>query len=258
MKHELEIAALHLVSNRTCVFKVTFLESAKRGMNYQQRSQGQPLKRVGLLLLIFSTLCFFQRTVRDGHRSLRALTTVQEKEEKASFYEPGLDDGSVPETSMPSPEGTVPPPTPEPTSPEPTLEPSVTITLEPTSVSSDLHHPEKVIDILHEESLQKVGILRQEILATTNNVTSNATVILAEEQERETKLHTCDEPVSEEWLPPANATQEDIDTWTNAVAKSLDRIRASNLGGDPLRSLGKDEMGKLGALRDDLFCGRDA
>ena len=242
-------------------------------MNHQQRSQGQPLKRVGLLLLIFSTLCFFQRTVRDGHRSLRALTTVQGLEEKASFYEPGPDGGgdSVPETLMPSPEGTVPPPTPEPTSPEPTLEPSVTITLEPTSSpSSDLHHPEEVIDILHEEesvvdgraerheeSLQKKGILRQEILATTNNVTSNATVVSVEEQEGETKLHTCDEPVSEEWLPPANATQEDIDTWTNAVAKSLDQIRASDLGGDPLRSLGKDEMGKLGALRDDLFCGRD-
>ena len=166
-------------------------------MNYQQRSQGQPLKRVGLLLLIFSTLCFFQRTVRDGHRSLRALTTVQGLEEKASFYEPGLDDGgdSVPETSMPSPEGTVPPPTPEPTSPEPTLEPSGTITLEPTSASSDLHHPEEVIGILHEdksvvdgraerheESLQKKGIIRQEILVTTNNVTSNATVVFVEEQ----------------------------------------------------------------------------
>ena len=223
-------------------------------MNYQQRSQGQPLKRVGLLLLIFSTLCFFQRTVRDGHRSLRALTTVQEKEERASFYEPGLDDGgdSVPETLMPSPEGTVPPPTPEPTSPEPTLEPSATITLEPTTSVVD-GRAER-----HEESLQKKGILRQEILATTNNVTSNATVVFVEEQEGETKLHTCDEPVSEEWLPPANASQEDIDTWTNAVAKSLDQIRASNLGGDPLRSLGKDEMGKLGALRDDLFCGRDA
>ena len=237
-------------------------------MNYQQRSQGQPLKRVGLLLLIFSALCFFQRTVRDGHRSLRALTTVQGLEERALLVtiEPGLDGDSVPETSMPSPEGTVPPPT-----PEPTLEPSVTITLEPTSASSDLHHPDEVIATLreeasvvngrderHEESLQKVGLIRQEILATTNNVTSNATVVFVEEQEGETKLHTCDEPASEEWRPPANATQEDIDTWTDAVAKSLDRIRASNLGGDPLRSLGKDEMEKLAALRDDLFCGRDA
>lgn len=236
-------------------------------MSYQHRSQDQPFKRVGLLLVIFATLCFFQRTVSDEHRSLRALTTVQGLEEKAYSYTPppGLDGGgnSVPETPMPSPDGTVPPPTPEPTSPEPTMEPSATITLEPTSTSSVPHHPEEIIGILHEEesvvndrderheeSLQKVDIIRQDILATTNNVTSNA-------QEGETKLHTCDEPVSEEWLPPANVSQENVDTWIDAVAKSLDRIRASDLGGDPLRSLGKDEMGKLGALRDDLFCGRD-
>ena len=229
-------------------------------MNYQQRSLGQPFKRVGLLLLIFATLCFFQRSVSDGHRSLRALTAVQGLEERAysSTPPPGLDGGgnSVPEFS-------VPPPTPEPTSPEPTMESSATITLEPTSTSSDPHHPEEIIDILreeesvvngrderHEESLQKVDLIRQDILATTNNVTSNA-------QEGEARLHTCDEPVSEEWLPPANASQENVDTWIDAVAKSLDRIRASDLGGDPLRSLGKDEMGKLGALRDDLFCGRD-
>ena len=234
----------------------------------RQGPQGQPLKRAGLFLLIFSALCFFQRTVSDGHRSLRALTTVQGLEERAYSYTPppGLGGGgdNVPGTLMPSPESTVPPPTPEPTSPVPTMEPGATITLEPTSASSDLHHPEEVIDILHEEesvvngrderheeSLLKVGIIRQEILATTNNVT-------AEEEEGETNLHTCDEPVSEEWLPPANAPQEDIDTWTDAVAESLDRIRASDLGGDPLRSLGKDEIGKLGALRDDLFCGRDA
>ena len=98
-------------------------------MNYQQRSQGQPLKRVGLLFLIFATLCFFQRTVSDEHRFLRALATVQGLEERAYSYTPppGLDGGgnNVPE---PSPEGTVPPPTLEPTSPEPTMEPSATIT----------------------------------------------------------------------------------------------------------------------------------
>ena len=242
-------------------------------MIHQQRSRGS-IKRAGisLLVLLALSLCLFQRAVSNGHRSLRALSTVQGLEEKASFFQPL---NVLPETPMPSPEATVPPPTPEPTgttstSLEPTPEPSPIETLEPTA-SSDLHQPEAAvaIDILredpaikgdrderHEESLQKADLIRQEILATGNNAATNTTVFLAEEAEDEDKkLSPCEQIMSVEWLPPANASQNDIDVWVGAVAKSLDRIRASDLGGDPLRSLGKDEMEKLDALRNDLFCG---
>ena len=250
------------------------------------RSRGTSIKRAGfsLLILLALSLCLFQRAVSNGHRSLRALSTVQGLEEKAPFFQPdlnntpqpgGYDGGNVLlETLMPSPEATVPPPTPEPTgtvaSLEPTPEPSPIETLEPTA-SSDLHQSEvtNAIDILrggpamkgdrderHEESLQKADLIRQEILATGNNAATNTTMFLAKEAEDEDKnLSPCDQIISVEWLPPTNASQDDIYVWVGAVAKSLDQIRASDLGGDPLRSLGKDEMEKLDALRNELFCG---
>ncbi len=225
------------------------------------RSRGLPLhvRKVGsFLVLIGFVLCFFLRA-SDGHRSLRALTTTEQR----AFIAPAVT------TPEPTPEPT--PETLEPTSttvetPEPTLQPTTgsasatgdDVTLEPTV--SVLRQPGEAVDVLrrdelHEQSLLKAGQIRQEILGNSENVTINSTTVFDLFVE-ETSPDHCDQPVGEKWLPPPDASDENIEAWIDAVAKSFARIRTTDLGGDTLRSLGKEEMARLDALRDELFCGR--
>ena len=244
------------------------------------RSQGLPLhvRKVGsFLVLVVFVLCFFLQA-SDKHRSLRALTATQALEEQTAFHVPVL-------STRPSPAGThalgsTPDPTIEPTTeptpetlepttsietPEPTLQPtgvSATgddVTLEPTA--SLLRQPEEVVDVLrrdelHEQSLLKAGQIRQDILGNSENITINSTMVFDLRVE-EPSPHHCDQPVSEEWIPPPDASDEKIEAWVDAVTESFARIRTTDLGGDTLRSLGKEEMARLDALRDELFCGRD-
>lgn len=227
------------------------------------RSQGLPLhaRKVGsFLVLVVFVLCFFLQA-SDKHRSLRALTATQALEEQTAFHVPVLSpDLTTEPTAEPTPE------TLEPTTsietPEPTLQPtsaSAIGTPEPTA--SVLRQPEEVVDVLrrdelHEQSLLKAGQIRQEILGNSENVTINSTMVFDLRVEESSPDH-CDQPVSEEWIPPPDASDEKIEAWVDAVTKSFARIRTTDLGGVTLRSLGKEEMARLDALRDELFCGRD-
>ena len=241
------------------------------------RSQGLPLhaRKVGsFLVLVVFVLCFFLRA-SDKHRSLRALTATQALEEQTAFHVPVL-------STRPSPAGThalgsTPESTAEPTAePTPeTLKPTTSIetlepTLQPTSASaigtpeptaSVLRQPEEVVDVLrrdelHEQSLLKAGQIRQEILGNSENVTINSTMVFDLRVE-ESSPDYCDQPISEEWIPPPDASDEKIEAWVDAMTKSFARIRTTVFGGVALRSLGKKEMARLDALRDELFCGRD-
>lgn len=239
-------------------------------MNPYHRQPPRPQPLAFLALIVF-VLCFFLQA-SDGHRSLRALTATQALEEQQrAFITPVLS------TPNPSPAGThalgsTPKPTPQPT-PE-TLEPTITTvetpepTLQPTSGALDptaslLHQPE-VVDVLrrdelHEQSLLKAGQIRREILGNSENVTINSTTVFdlrAPVDLEESSPDHCDQPASEDWIPPPDASDENIEAWVDAVANSFARIRTTDLGGDTLRSLGKEEMARLDALRDELFCGR--
>ena len=109
------------------------------------------------------------------------------------------------------------------------------VTLEPTA--SVRRQPEEAVDVL------RAG-------RNSENVTISSTTV------EESSPDHCDQPVSEDWIPPPGASDEDIAAWVDAVANSFARIRTTDLGGDTLRSLGKEEMARLDALRDELFCGR--
>lgn len=63
----------------------------------------------------------------------------------------------------------------------------------------------------------------------------------------------CDSPVFE-WVPPADAAPESIQTWLDAYDAAMRRIRESNLGGELLRTLASNEVEELSNLRNDLFC----